>query len=66
MTPTYQPFAPNPTPRPNPSGLSPRPWRAPTLEALPELVDLTLQSPIVGGEGGFAYLEAVNRTLRLG
>lgn len=66
MTQTSQHRTPLHTPRPSAGGLSPRPWRAPTLETLPELVDLTLQSPVWGGEGGFSYLDAVDRGRRLG
>lgn len=43
-----------------------RPWRAPTLEALPPLEDLTLQSPIWGGEDGFSFLDVAGPTHRLG
>ena len=43
-----------------------RPWRAPALEAMPALEELTLQSPIWGGEGGFGYLDAADPARRLG
>lgn len=43
-----------------------RAWRAPVLEVLPELKELTLQSPIWGGEGGFGYLDATRTAERLG
>jgi hypothetical protein len=43
-----------------------RAWRPPSCEALPPLVDLTLQSPIVGGEGGFGWLDANRPSNRLG
>lgn len=43
-----------------------RPWRAPALETMPTLEDLTLQSPIWGGEGGFSFLDAADPTKRLG
>ena len=43
-----------------------RPWRAPVIEALPPLEDLTLQSPIWGGEGGFSFLDVAGPTSRLG
>jgi hypothetical protein len=43
-----------------------RPWRTPALEAMPTLEDLTLQSPIWGGEGGFSFLNAADPTKRLG
>lgn len=43
-----------------------RPWRAPALEELPALESLTLQSPIVGGEGGFGFLDSTDSSRRLG
>lgn len=43
-----------------------RSWRTPTLEELPTLERLTLQSPIVGGEGGFSWLDLTNTPSRLG
>jgi len=33
---------------------------------MPTLEDLTLQSPIWGGEGGFSFLDAADPTKRLG
>jgi len=33
---------------------------------MPALVDLTLQSVIRGGEGGFSFLDAADPTKRLG
>ena len=43
-----------------------RPWRAPALEAMPSLETLTLQSPILGSERGFSFLDAADPTKRLG
>lgn len=66
MKPTNKHVTALPTPHPNAGDVAPRPWRAPTLEALPELVEITLQSPVWGGEGGFSYLDAAERGHRLG
>ena len=49
----------------NPPALR-RSWRAPRVEDLPALEDLTLQSPIVGGEHGFSWLDVTDRTGHLG
>jgi hypothetical protein len=43
-----------------------RPWSAPVVEDLPALRDLTLQSPIGGGEGGFGWLDVADPSGRLG
>ncbi|HEY8375008.1 MAG TPA: hypothetical protein VIK91_00910 [Nannocystis sp.] len=43
-----------------------RPWSTPVLEALPRLEDLTLQSVIWGGEGGFSFVDGADPTRRLG
>lgn len=43
-----------------------RPWTAPKVEDLAPLQDLTLQSPIEGGEGGFGWLDVTRPTPRLG
>ncbi|MFS8638754.1 MAG: hypothetical protein FWJ74_11740 [Gemmatimonadota bacterium] len=43
-----------------------RSWRAPKVEDLPAFVDLTLQSPIVGGEHGFSWLDLTGSSGRLG
>ena len=43
-----------------------RAWRAPAVEDLAPLSALTLQSPILGGEGGFSWLDRSNPTSRLG
>lgn len=34
-----------------------RPWNVPAIENLPRLEEITLQSPIWGGEGGFSFLD---------
>ena len=43
-----------------------RAWRAPAVDELAPLSALTLQSPILGGEGGFSWLDRSNPTSRLG
>ena len=43
-----------------------RPWQAPKVEDLAPLQELTLQSPIDGGEGGFSWLDVADPARRIG
>lgn len=57
---------PSPVPARPAAAAGVRAWTAPVLETLPALEELTLNSPISGGEHGFSFLDVTDLTRRLG